>query len=475
MIRTFILAILLVMIQGCAQVRLDNGAAESKKYRKSVSAVKADEKQLLVVGVSPGSAADEGGIEKGDIFVSYNGIPVRNTTDLADARSETGKNTAYLIMLRDGGIFNTSIASKQLGVEISEKEPEIKIRKDAILLDEDIKLGDKGLKPGAVLKLSRNGGMSNSFIASVRRVLQYGGTDVDYTWLCGISSAAFRFQFHRDWCPSSSDPAVGYSLVDLLFDAVGCNFSLLFDTNEQNNYDTMVSAIIESIENDKPAVAIELSDTSEWGVITGIQRNGKEILCRTSSGKRSGYSIAEKFPWQILFLENCNEKPEKLESVWISLDSARRMAEMTMSGYYYLGSAGLRYWIERLESDDFDLMSDEALTSIIMTNAWLYNRLCDDRMHAWRYLRRIAPIMPWQTDKIEELSMLYKEEVTVLNQSLDHVPFPWMLQDLSLWTSRDRESQIASLEKAYRLELRARDIFASLTGSEPVPGSGLAQ
>jgi serine protease Do len=59
---------------------------------------------VVVVSVAPGSAADQAGIEEGDLIIEINRQPVRHTTDFKRLSAKLGKKeTALLLTVRRGG------------------------------------------------------------------------------------------------------------------------------------------------------------------------------------------------------------------------------------------------------------------------------------------------------------------------------------------------------------------------------------
>lgn len=67
-----------------------------------------------IAGVSTGGAAEQAGVQTGDIIVSFNGVPIRSASDLtAQVRAAAAHSTASLELLRNG--ITQTIDNIQLG------------------------------------------------------------------------------------------------------------------------------------------------------------------------------------------------------------------------------------------------------------------------------------------------------------------------------------------------------------------------
>lgn len=100
----------------------------------------------------------------------------------------------------------------------------------------------------------------------------------------GVSGAVFRLQIAQpDWRPSAPDATVGFNCAEPAMKALGYSLKSLADNNffVWLGVRKMRSAIIESIDQGRPIVAINLDGGMDWGVVTGYESEGRLILCRT--------------------------------------------------------------------------------------------------------------------------------------------------------------------------------------------------
>jgi len=343
-------------------------------------------------------------------------------------------------------------------------EPTTRIRQDALLLEKDVKAVQQGLPPGSVPALEWEEGESNTFLVSVSRVLEYRDLSDDYNWLSGISGAAFRFQFHEGWCPSALDATVGYGISPYLFDALGFSYLYMVEDKKGANRDAMRDAMAETLQNDYPVIAIELAGTTEWGLVTGMQKKNRELLCRTffDQGDPSVYRVAEKFPWTILLVEEESFPLPKQNSVTRSIAVAHHMNSLEHAGEYLLGTTGIRAWIDKLENENFNAKNRTELEVVMLTNGRLFRSLRDDRLHAAEYLNRILPLLPEQERKVRELEDLFASTSRILSRSEIHVPYPWELSSLSNWSPASRGKQVEALELVLVNETRCAELLAQI-------------
>ena len=66
----------------------------------------------------------------------------------------------------------------------------------------------------------------------------------------------------------------------------------------------LYNKIKSSIDEGMPLIAIDLTQTHECGIITGYQKDGKELICRTYFDQNKDYEIAPKVPWAIVRIIN---------------------------------------------------------------------------------------------------------------------------------------------------------------------------
>ena len=408
---------------------------------------------MVVTSVVPESEASRVKVKEGDIILTYDGQQVNSVAQLNELKSGAKTEKVELVVLRKGKKKSFSIMKGQIGVYLSERRPEIELADDAVVL--------KG-----VGKLGWETGMSNSFVGGLVVTADYLEIETDYTYLMGVSGSAFRIHFHKDWCPSSPDPTCGFDAGGEALDALGFDSESRFLPESAREggmaKEATLIAIKESIDAGRPVIAIDLIEVPEWGVITGYQKGGSELICRTYYDKQQGYSIAEKFPWVILVIKDRKSPPSDRENYINGLKIALKVATTDSFGDYYSGTEALERWIQRLKMDNFADMDSERFETSCLANAWIYQRLADDRMQASMFLDDVTGSFPEISEALTALSDIYTEQVEVLKGAAKNAPFPFALAPGETWTGDMRAEEVKALEKVLDKELEAVEILKDI-------------
>ncbi|MFQ5905933.1 MAG: PDZ domain-containing protein [bacterium] len=408
---------------------------------------------LVVTSVVEGSEAARVGVKEGDIILSYDGNAVSSVAQLNELKQTVKTEMVELAVLRKEKKKVFKIKKGQIGVYLAERRPEVELADDAVVLE-------------GVGKLGWETGMSNSFIGAVAAIAEYLKLNKDYTYLMGVSGTAPRIHFHKDWCPSSPDPTVGFDTGSLALSALGldyeCHHLDTADPAAGEMKEAVRKLIMESINAGKPVIAIDLIEVPEWGVITGYQNGGSEFLCRTYFDKQEGYSIAEKFPWAVVVLKDRKQAPSDMENYKNGLQVALKVATVDSFGDYYSGTEALKRWIHRLKMDNFADMDSAKFQDVWLANAWIYQRLADDRTHAYAFLDGLAERFPVFKEKLAGLSEVYKVQVEILKKAARSVPFPFAVAPGETWTGDMRAKEVDALEDVLEKEYEAVDILKDI-------------
>jgi len=430
-----------------------SGCALLKPAGKAKKSLMPEGPYLVVTSVVPESEAARVKVKEGDIILSYDGQQVSSVAQLNELKSKVKTEKVELVVVRKGEKKSFTMKKGQIGVYLSERRPEIKLADDAVVL--------KG-----VGELGWQTGMSNSFIGGLVVAADYLGVEKDYAYLMGVSGSAFRIHFHKDWCPSSPDPTVGFdaggeALRALGFDSEG---RFLPESAREGGMakEATLIAIKESIDAGKPVIAIDLIEVPEWGVITGYQKGGSEFICRTYFDKQEGYSVAEKFPWAIVLIKEKRDPPSDRENYINGFKIALRTATTDSFGDYYSGTEALKKWIQRLKMDNFADMDSEMFETSCLANAWIYQRLADDRMYASMFLKNLTGSLPEIGKALTALSDIYTEQVEILKGAAKNAPYPSALAPGETWTGDMRAEEVKALQKVLDKELKAVEILKEI-------------
>ena len=408
---------------------------------------------LEVTGVVEGGAAEAVGIRPGDIIVSYNGVTVGCLEDLRRVKDKVTTDSVELMLRRDVEELVINFPAGQLGVYLQEWQQDIRPDPDAVIID--------GIPP-----LMWSSGRTGTFMAALEAVVASAGGDADYVFLSGVSGAAFRTHFHRDWCPSSPDPACGYDATGPALAACGYDATAYSVSTDGKNKPGILAAFMASIDSGTPVLAVDLIELPEWGIITGYQKQGEELFCRTFFDKRKGYELARNFPFASLVLTRTGAVPEPAHSYFTSFGIVAENLSEKQYGAYYSGLAAFDYWIEQLRTDDFTAMDSATLSTAVQANYWTFNRLIEDRRTGIEYLDRVAAALPHLKPNLDRLTKLYGEEVGILGPVLEQLPCPGTCTKAEQWTRELRDLQIEALAAARAIEEKALPAWQELAATE---------
>jgi len=165
----------------------------------------------------------------------------------------------------------------------------------------NIKIEKQARAIEGVERLQWGKGQENTFIGALTVAMRAIGEDVTYDYIMGVSGAAFRLHFHQpDWCPSSPDATCGFNHSKPAMEALGYTSTCIgSDGKNPQEMKKVRDAVVQSINNGIPVLAIDLIEVPDWGVIVGYSGDGEEFLCRTYFDRTAAYSRAKKWPWVV--------------------------------------------------------------------------------------------------------------------------------------------------------------------------------
>jgi beta-lactamase regulating signal transducer with metallopeptidase domain len=310
-------------------------------------------------------------------------------------------------------------------------------------------------------------GEENTFIGSVRVVLSAFGAKYSYSQLMGLSGAAFRLQVSQsDWCPSACDATLGFELTAPALKAVG--YGIKSYHNDRNfifsSKNKMKNAIVKSIDQGKPLIAINLDGEMDWGVITGYDNGGKSLLCRRYNATDDGY--VEAISWPYCCMELFDKEIRVSDSrvnILASFKLAVEIANTKIRDGYTIGFNAYAVWIDGLLDDErFKISTTQQLQDLLHHNAWYYSSLCDARKAAAHYLRSVKGEFEGEMyTNIEKAEELYNHITDLLESGRVCAPFAHQLQG-NAWTKEMRHYQAEVLGKVYSLEREAIQIFQTI-------------
>ena len=300
------------------------------------------------------------------------------------------------------------------------------------------------------------GGRESSAHAAQASIMEAIGEDVDYTYLLGVSSLAFRMQVSKDGlCPSSPHAFVGYTCFERSDETIPRE-STVFELVDADEAVVAAAraAVVESIDRGVPA----RFGTEELGVIIGYQAGGAEWTCLHPM--HDGPFVMTDVPWGItVYGEPKAEMPSRRGLIIDSLRQAVAMAHAEEADGYYVGLRAWEDFIAKIEALQ-GVADDDALGAAIVGNSWIYECLTNYREFAAEYLRSVSP--EFEPDVAEHLlaaaDLYAKMSADVLKKDtcvLSIAPLPWSLEEGESWTDEMRADQLRRLREALPLEREA--------------------
>lgn len=302
-----------------------------------------------------------------------------------------------------------------------------------------------------------NGG--NTFIASLAASLRAKGEKISYVDLMGLSGAAFRLQYYLPHgCPSSPDATCGFNCMNPALAAMG--YTAHTDgigNNKEVDKERVRKAVVDSINKGNPVLGIEMIGPADWGVITGCEKEGEELLCRTYHNKTNGDEKVSSLPWAVCILDEKKKAPAFNESFKESLKLSVLLAKTDKFENYASGYAAYEAWQKHLlDAYQFSQLSKDDLNSTTHMNAWIYSSLIDARSSAMKYLRNHkdafgAPV----SVHLANAADLNEKEMVLLSENRKYAPFTWELKENQHWTQADRDKEAKILGKALSINKAA--------------------
>lgn len=413
---------------------------------------------LLISNFTDDSVLEEAGARKNDVLWKYNGLIVESVEQLGTLKSEVKSDMVEVEIYRQDELLMMQIPAGQIGVYLIPIPRESKIDKDAIFIEN-------------IGKLDWSMSMDNTFFASLMRIEEQKGQGLGYEDLMVLSGYGFRTNFFDGWCPSSPDATCGFNAGAEILSRLGYDFEFIHLSEDDNcekdslvKYMTkaeMINEIKSSIDEGWPLIAIDLIQVPEWGVITGYQKDGKELLCRTYFDQTEGYEIARKMPFAIVRIHG--KKEVDLAPLYpASLELAKTLYETQRYDKYTNGIFAIDTWLEHLKDKKLLAATPEKFAEMSFVNTWIYYCLTGARDITAKYLVSNMEKFPIDAEIYAELCEIYQKEADLLQAGLENIAPLEGSATRETWTADMRARQILTLEKFRNLELRAQQIFLAL-------------
>ncbi|MCF7913188.1 MAG: hypothetical protein K9M99_11710 [Candidatus Cloacimonetes bacterium] len=413
---------------------------------------------LLITDFTENSVLQNAGAQKNDILWKYNGTIVESVEQLGELKKRVDTELVEVEVLHHAEHHVLQIPAGKIGVYLMLIPWEGVIDTDAVMI--------KGIG-----KLDWSSGMDNTFLGALEQIEKLKGQGLGYEDLMLLSGYSFRTNFFEGWCPSSPDATCGFNAGEEILKKLGYNYETIHLKGDEEctedslvnymNKTEMISVIKASIDNGWPVLAIDLIQVPEWGVITGYQKDGKELLCRTYFDQADGYEIAQNIPFAIVIIHG--KKEVDLDPLYPeALKLAKVLYETENYNNYTNGIHAIDTWITHL-NDEKVLMnaSPEKFAEMSLANSYIYYSLAGARALTADYLKKNKEKFDVDQDLLAELSEIYEQEAELLQKGFSNLAALGGSATPETWTIEMRRKELLTLDEFRNLELRAKQLFSA--------------
>jgi hypothetical protein len=397
---------------------------------------------LEVIGLVEGGAAEAAGVQAGDVIQNYNGKAVGCLADLAAHKAEATGDSVAVKVLRGEREVELRFPTGQLGVYLKEWQNDVVPDSDAVIIS-------------GVPLLEWEDNQSNTFAGALAAYVKFAGGWADYVFINGVSGAAFRTHFFDGWCPSSAASTCGFDASGPAYTACGLVPRNLEQSTDGKNRPAILAELRAELDAGRPVLGLGLIGEPEYGLITGYQKAGQELFCRTYYDRRKGLELADNFPGHAVILKPSEDAPGPGMSMRRSFAVVHENLVTRQYGSYFSGLAAFDEWLKRLRTEDFTKRDSAGFSEVVATNYWITARMLDDRRSGIEYLGRVAEDMPALAAEMDTLKALYQEETELLAPLVEKLPCPGTCTAPEQWTMEMRNEQAGVIEKVREIEARA--------------------
>ena len=289
-----------------------------------------------------------------------------------------------------------------------------------------------------------------SAVGAITGLVKFLGSNVDDTWVAGLSGFAFRNCVEDEVLPGSlNSNFIWFDTFQSSFDRLGFVVEIIFSNNNQLLFDSygdyFWEKIVSSIDNNLPVLVWE---SFEFGLVKGIDKQAQTWLCDGVSGIVTRQKIQlGKGDVPVMFgvfpIKQINV--DKIEAVKMALRTIVGIGFLSKPPYPserhpVLGVEAYKKWIDEF-SKSFNVFG----------NAYLIQVLTEARREASLFLAKAAELFSGvPSNMLLRASERFAQVFTKLKMIRDDFPFPGSKNDLLDKTKIDMA--IKTLNDCYIME-----------------------
>lgn len=326
--------------------------------------------------------------------------------------------------------------------------------------------------------------MDCSWAGSLFSALESMGKNTTYEEVMGASGACWRIAFTPVWDYSSVDGVVAYDYATPGYAAYGYT-PVWGNRIEKNDRKKERQNIMNSIDNNKPPIAINLRVAPEWGVITGYLDDGKRLLCRSyfddeifigefssekekfdfqeEMKKTNNYLYVDKWPFIIIHFSEKGSTPSASQNFINSLKIKLDSMSIDENRGYKMGYDAYEAWREGLLDEEWYKQADvKSFSRRLSVNHFCMLALVDARRCAAAYLNKSVDLSDdLPKNLIIKMADLYTEISRKLTKVFKDLPDDHMIKNnlpKKVWTQVMRKKQADLLDSIAILERKGDDL-----------------
>ena len=418
-----------------------------------------EEGGLIIHDFTENSPLERAGAKRKDILWKYDGKIVSSVEHLGKLKEEVKSDMVQVEIIHYDEHKVVSIPSGKIGVYLLPIVKESTIDKDAQIIE-------------GIGKLQWGNDQDISFFGALAEIEKLRGQNLTYNDLLVLSGYGYRTNFYDGWCPSSPDATCGFNCGEEIMKKLGYEIEFLYleDMMEQDKEFTLEThswkeikqQITASIDSGFPVLAIDLIQVPEWGLITGYQKNGDELFCRTYFDRTEGYDLVQKKPWVLIRIHG--KKEVDIAPLYNqSLKLAAKLYNTPQFENYTNGINATETWISHLKNEDHIISQDaQQFQGISHANSWIYYALSDSRKKTATYLANNKSMFTVDENILSQISELYTQEAEILEKGLPYTASIMKTNTPETWTTEMRARQVLTLQEYHNLELKVKQLLNSL-------------
>lgn len=329
-------------------------------------------------------------------------------------------------------------------------------------------------------------GMECSWAAALTAALQAMGVRTDYAEVMGASGACYRLAFcSPTWDYSCVDALVAYDYATPGFAAFGYT-PVQYGHIEKTDRAEHRARIAKEIRSHMPVLGINLRVAPEWGVISGYEKDGEVLFCRTKYDKPTiendpefmkghrefkkewlgpyDYLRVDHWPFLLCYFDQKRKPLTKKETLIASLKIFVDSAGKTKKDGYTMGFQAYKRWASDLRDNAFyETCDDEQAARRFSVHQFCVLSLLDARKAAYDYLSSSNALQ--ESEFFLKILACFQRIVRIaadLHQSLDSGRTLNGPQSRQFWTAEKRSRQAAALDQIASLEQEAYDYSQAL-------------